>query len=75
MNKNFDLLYEQALTEFNPEKREELYLKMDSLIISECPVIVLYYDELVRLTQNYVYGLEVNSMNMLFLERVDLRYH
>ena len=74
MNKNFDLLYEQALTEFNPEKREELYLKMDSLIISECPVIVLYYDELVRLTQNYVYGLEVNSMNMLFLERVDLRY-
>ncbi|MFQ3576318.1 MAG: ABC transporter substrate-binding protein, partial [Cytophagales bacterium] len=73
VNKNFDLLYEQAITESDPDRREDIYLKMDKIIIDECPVIVLYYDELVRLAQNNVVGLETNPMNMLFLEKVNIK--
>ena len=43
---------------------------MDRIVVAECPVIRLYYDEVVRLTQNNVRGLTPNPMNQLLLERV-----
>ncbi|MBW8051927.1 MAG: ABC transporter substrate-binding protein [Cytophagales bacterium] len=70
-NEQFDKLYEQAQLENDTKKRYELYQQMDQIVMDEAPVIVLYYDEVVRLTQNYVSGLEVDAMNMLKLERVD----
>jgi len=70
-NEQFDKLYEQAQLENDTKKRYELYQQMDQIVMDEAPVIVLYYDEVVRLTQNYVLGLEVDAMNMLKLEGVD----
>ncbi|WP_242510107.1 ABC transporter substrate-binding protein [Hymenobacter persicinus] len=66
----YDKLYEQANLEQNVEKRYALYQQMDRIIVDECPVIALYYDEVVRLTQNNVRGLAPNPMNQLVLERV-----
>ncbi|WP_044016713.1 ABC transporter substrate-binding protein [Hymenobacter sp. APR13] len=66
----YDRLYEQAKLEQNTEKRYELYRQMDRLIVEECPVVAVYYDEVVRLTQNNVRGLTPNPMNQLVLERV-----
>jgi hypothetical protein len=43
---------------------------MDRLIVAESPVVSLYYDEVIRLTQNNVRGLAPNPMNQLLLERV-----
>lgn len=37
---------------------------------SDQPVISLYYDEIIRLTQRNVRGLTANPMNQLLLERV-----
>jgi ABC-type transport system substrate-binding protein len=70
VNKEFDKLYEQAKLERDVQKRWELYQAMDRIVVEECPVIVLYYDEVLRLTQNNIQGLEPNPMNMLKLERV-----
>jgi ABC-type transport system substrate-binding protein len=69
-NGEFDALYEQANLERDVQKRWALYQEMDRIIVEESPVIVLYYDEVVRLTQNNVKGMVPNPMNLLKLERV-----
>ncbi|MBG8555344.1 ABC transporter substrate-binding protein [Hymenobacter guriensis] len=69
-NARYDQLYEQANREQNVQKRYALYQQMDRIIVEESPVIALYYDEVVRLTQNNVQGLTPNPMNQLVLERV-----
>ncbi|WP_375434510.1 ABC transporter substrate-binding protein [uncultured Hymenobacter sp.] len=69
-NAAYDQLYEKARLEQNLEKRYDLYRQMDRMVVAECPVIAVYYDEVVRLTQNNVQGLTPNPMNQLVLERV-----
>ncbi|GGE94145.1 ABC transporter substrate-binding protein [Hymenobacter cavernae] len=66
----YDRLYEQAKLEQDPQKRYALYQQMDRIVVEEAPVIPLYYDQVVRLTQNNVHGLTPNPMNQLVLERV-----
>ncbi|KAA9338207.1 ABC transporter substrate-binding protein [Hymenobacter busanensis] len=66
----YDKLYEQAKLERNDQRRWQLYQAMDRLVVAEAPVLSLYYDEVVRLTQNNVHGLTPNPMNQLVLERV-----
>jgi len=71
-NSTFDQLYEQAQLEQDNTKRFDIYKQMDAIIVEEAPVIVLWYDEVVRLTQKNVKGLGANAMNNLVLEGVDL---
>ena len=66
----FDTWYEQAFTETNTSKREQLYTKMDSLVMKEAPVVALFYDEVVRFTRKNVKGLGINPINLLELKRV-----
>ena len=67
-NARFDLWYEQAFTETNTKSREKLYSKMDSLIMQEAPIVVLFYDEVVRFTRKNVKGLGINPTNLLELK-------
>lgn len=69
-NETYDLLYEQALRLPSATDRKELYIKMDSIIINEAPIVPLYYDESVRFISKKVTGLETNAVNMLDLTRV-----
>lgn len=66
----YDRLYEQALREPDEARRRLLYQQLERLMLAECPVIVLFYDEVVRLTQSGVRGLAADPMNQLRLERV-----
>ncbi|MGI4835378.1 MAG: ABC transporter substrate-binding protein [Janthinobacterium lividum] len=66
----YDQLYRAAIREQNGPRRTALYQQMDRLVVRDAPVIALYYDEIVRLTQNNVRGLSTNPMNQLLLERV-----
>jgi ABC-type transport system substrate-binding protein len=66
----YDALYDQARREQNLARRTALYQQLDRLIVAGSPVISLYYDEVIRLTQNNVRGLTANPMNQLLLERV-----
>ena len=66
----YDRLYTQAIREQDAARRTALYQAMDRLVVRDQPVISLYYDEIIRLTQRNVHGLTANPMNQLLLERV-----
>ena len=66
----FDALFEQSYTETNPELREKLYTTMDSLVMQQAPVVVMFYDEVVRFTRKNVSGLGINPINLLDLKHV-----
>lgn len=69
-NKEYDRLYEAAQREKSEEKRIELYKKMNSIIIEESPIVVLYYDQVLRFAQKNVINLGSNPVNLLDLKRV-----
>ena len=66
----FDQLYAKAMQETNPDIRTTLYKEMDAYMMQQSPVIVLYYDKVLRLTRNEIQGLDINSMNLLTLKQV-----
>ncbi|MDO1446079.1 ABC transporter substrate-binding protein [Rhodocytophaga aerolata] len=73
-NEKFDELFEKAqVVDNDPFDRYEMYNLMDQIVMTEAPVIVLYYDEVLRMAQPNVTGLEANPMNNLSLERVDFK--
>lgn len=69
-NATFDRLYVKSLQEINDSLRNKLYLEMDNLLIQEAPVVVLYYDEVLRFTRKNISGMGCNGMNMLTLKAV-----
>jgi ABC-type transport system substrate-binding protein len=69
-NRTFDELYEAAYLETNIEKREQLYTKMDSLVMASAPIVPLFYDEVVRFIRKNVHGLGINATNLLELKSV-----
>ena len=50
--------------------RHEYYRRMDRLIIEEAPVVILYYDQVLRFVRKNIQGLDSDPMNMLSLKRV-----
>ena len=66
----YDRLYQQAIREQDAARRTALYQQLDRLVVRDVPVIALYYDEVVRLTQHNVRGLRADPMNQLLLEQV-----
>ena len=71
-SKEFDRLYRQARKCTDEESRMELYRQMDSLVMHEAPVVVLYYDQILHFTHPNVSGLRTNAMNTLDLRRVKI---
>ena len=69
-NRTYDSLYEQSLATINDSVRGDVYKEMDQLMIDQAPVIPLYYDEGIELTQPYISGLLVNSTGLLDLRHV-----
>lgn len=69
-NKEFDALFEKALITADVSKRIEIYKRLDSLAMSQAPLVPLYYDEIVRFTQKNVKGLGINALNLLDLRTV-----
>jgi peptide/nickel transport system substrate-binding protein len=69
-NKEFDALFEQSLKEPDNAKRFELYKQMDKIIITEAPMVPLFYDQVFRLVSNNISEFSLNPMNLLNLKRV-----
>ena len=72
-NEKFDELYQKSLTCNDLQERAKIYHEMDSLMMTEAPVVILFYDEVLRFVNKNVEGLGSNPTNMLNLKRVDLR--
>lgn len=68
----YDKLYLASLHSVDQQKRYHLYRQLDSIVMSEAPVIVLYYDMVVRFVRTEVKGLSPNPMNLLILKNVRL---
>ncbi len=69
-NETFDRLYEESFSVTDNKIREQLYSKMDSIIIAHAPIVPLYYDQATRFIQKNVKGLTNNPQNFLVLKRV-----
>lgn len=68
-NSQYDRLYRQAKTVTSEQDRLTIYRQMDSLVMADAPVVVLYYDQVLHFTHPNIHGLKSNAMNAL-----DLRY-
>ncbi|MFT7071767.1 MAG: peptide/nickel transport system substrate-binding protein [Patiriisocius sp.] len=66
----FDSLYEKAQRISGIDERKILYTKMDSIVISDAPVVPLFYDMAVRFVSKKVTGLGINPQNFLVLKKV-----
>ncbi len=69
-NPAFDNLYEKSLSEKNDTARYELYRQMDRIIISDAPVVPLWYDMAIHLVHKNISNFYPNSLNLLELRRV-----
>ncbi len=69
-NSEFDSLYLKALRISSDTERYVLYNQMDSLVMSQVPVVPLFYDKVVRFVNPRVEGMSTNPMNLLNLKRV-----
>ena len=68
-NAKFDELYQKSLTCNDLEERAKIYHEMDSLMMTEAPVVILFYDEVLRFVNKNVEGLGSNPTNMLNLKK------
>lgn len=69
-NAQFDKLYKECTKEINDSLRGIKYQEMDQIILEDAPVVVLYYDEVLRFTRKSISGLGSNPLNTLTLKKV-----
>ena len=68
-NATFDKWYDESMN-LPDTPRWVQYARMDSLVMSEAPVVPLFYDQLLHFTQINVQGFSSNPMNLIELKRV-----
>lgn len=66
----YDELFESSLTELNDSVRFVKYSMLDNMIMSEAPIVPLWYDMVLHLSKKNIYNFKPNSINMLELRRV-----
>jgi len=66
----FDTFYQECMHEANDSVRGIKYMQMDRLLMDEAPVVVLYYDEVLRFSRKNISGLGSNPLNLLNLKHV-----
>ena len=69
-NTQYDKWFEESYLIKDPKKRAKHYRKMNRLMLSDYPVIPLYYDQAIRFAQKNVKGLSMNPINILQLKTV-----
>jgi len=70
INPLFDQLFEKSQTILNEIERNDYYTRLDSLLMEDAPVVILYYDEVIRFIRSNIKQLGINPVNMLDLRRV-----
>jgi oligopeptide transport system substrate-binding protein len=69
-NPAYDKLYERSMSCIDDSVRLQYYRQMENLMMEDSPVIVLYYDQVLRFIGNDVEGLGSDWMNILTLKKV-----
>jgi peptide/nickel transport system substrate-binding protein len=68
-NAEFDALYKRSFSE-SGSARVRTMQAADSIVLQNAPLLVLYYDQSLRLYQNTVKGLSNDASNRLILKHV-----
>lgn len=71
-NPDYDRLYEKAMRCNSLEERASFYRTMDSVMMQDAPVVVLFYDEVLRFVSKRVEGLGSNPINLLDLRKTKI---
>ena len=69
-NPKYDKLYDRALLCNDLQERARYYTEMDSLMMQDAPVVVLFYDEVLRFVNKRVTNMGSNPTNLLDLRKV-----
>ena len=69
-NPVYDSLFEKAMQIRDAATRLNYYRELEALVMEEAPVVILYYDEVLRFVARDVLGLGINPMNLLTLKEV-----
>lgn len=69
-NKKFDELFEKTFYENNDSIRFSMYQELENIVLEEAPMVILFYDQSVRLIPKNIQGLSSNPLNLLDLKRV-----
>lgn len=72
-NEAFDKVYSEATRTAEDVKRLELFAKAEEILIDEVPFIVLWYEESISMTHAKVRNLDINEMDIYYLDRVYLK--
>jgi oligopeptide transport system substrate-binding protein len=67
---SFDQLYEKSMSTVDDSIRYNYYMQMERILMDESPVIILYYDQVLRFVHKNISGLGSNPMNLLTLKHV-----
>ena len=73
VNPKYDKLLEKSQRCLNDSLRNLYYTQLDAMLMEDAPVVVLYYDKVLRFTGINVEGLGTNPINMLDLRRVKIK--
>jgi peptide/nickel transport system substrate-binding protein len=71
VNPTFDKLFEKSQTITDETLRNDYYTTLDSLLMEDAPVVILFYDKKVRFVQKNISGLDNSPTNLLNLKRAD----
>ena len=69
-NQAYDQMIQKSNASTVDSSRMDILAKAESSMKSDLPCIVLYYDESLRMTQNWITGLGANPINFLRLRNV-----
>lgn len=72
-NAQFNTWYDEAMLAKNDTTRWALYQSMDSLVMSQAPLMPLFYDQMTHFTHKRVTGFAATPMNVIDLKRVRLK--
>ncbi|HQQ20927.1 MAG TPA: ABC transporter substrate-binding protein [Bacteroidales bacterium] len=70
VNLQFDALFEKSQQIIDPVERNKAYTQLDSLLMADAPVVILFYDQVIRFVQQNISEMEIPATNMLELRRV-----
>ncbi|MBP5649542.1 MAG: ABC transporter substrate-binding protein [Bacteroidales bacterium] len=73
VNPNYDKLFEKSQRCLNDSLRNLYYTQLDAMLMEDAPVVVLYYDKVLRFVGINVEGMDTNPINMLDLRRVKIK--
>ncbi|MGA3014606.1 MAG: ABC transporter substrate-binding protein [Bacteroidales bacterium] len=72
-NKEFDALFDKAMSCTKDSVRYREYRQLENIIMADAPIVILYYDQVLRFVQNNIEGMDADAMNLLTLKMVRKR--